>query len=646
MRLIDEVARLGAGAVVAIDTETTGLRPFNGDVLRGVSVAFRRGDGTLVSEYWPLSHPDSVNVSSAAVARAINQAHRHAELCVYHNGKFDAKFLAQIGVEWPARFYDTKVVSFLLDENENHSLKPTSARLWPDEDAAGEQRHIKELMGSETKGACYKRLRAALVEQGIKEPAVETRARVEAERIVGKTWATLTYDDIAPYAAKDAELTLRLYEWQQSQAEYQRVLPAVEPYLRFEALMHRMECAGVAIDRAYVDQLVAECEDEIEGIRAQFPDVSLDSTPQLQKLIYETWGLTPLGFTGKGAPSTSREALELLEGAHPGLDKILRYRKAKKLVSGFLSQLLKEAGDDGRVHPSFNASSRGKSGNQSESDTVTGRLTCSGPNLQQRPRDLPAGVFVAPEGYELWSYDMSQAELRIAASIAEEPAMIDVFLAGGDIYLATAEELGITRQSSKTVRLSSVYGIGARKLARGLLKGTGKQPTECKFWLTDPEDRYKMKLRKCRKCDSCAARDLLDNYWASVPHLDIVNRNLVAYAEAAREVPLHVEGRYRRYPSPWECAARKLPAPWPRPYTALNSVIQGGCAELLKGWLLAAEPRVNALGARIICTIHDSVTCEVPAGRGLEIGAVLQEALDSVTPEGWVTVPLDPKEGI
>jgi DNA polymerase-1 len=484
------------------------------------------------------------------------------------------------------------------------------------------------------------------VEQGIKEPAADTRARVEDERIVGKTWATLTYDDIAPYAAKDAELTLRLYEWQQARPEYQRVLPAVEPYLRFEALMHRMECAGVAIDRAYVDQLVAECEDEIEGIRAQFPDVSLDSTLQLRTLIYETWGLTPLGFTGKGAPSTSREALELLEGAHPDLDKILRYRKAKKLVSGFLSQLLKEAGADGRVHPSFNASSRGKSGNQAESDTVTGRLTCSGPNLQQRPRDLPPGVFVAPEGYELWSYDMSQAELRIAASIAEEPAMIDVFLAGGDIYLATAEELGITRQSSKTVRLSSVYGIGARKLARGLLKGTGKQPTECKFWLTDPEDRYKLKLRKCRKCDSCAARDLLDNYWASVPHLDIVNRNLVAYAEAAREVPLHVEGRYRRYPSPWECAARKLPAPWPRPYTALNSVIQGGCAELLKGWLLAAEPRVDALGARIICTIHDSVTCEVPAGRGREVGVVLQEALDSVTPEGWVTVPLDPKEGI
>jgi DNA polymerase I-like protein with 3'-5' exonuclease and polymerase domains len=159
MRLIDEVAHLGAGTVIAIDTETTGLRPFNGDVLRGVSVAFRRGDGTLVSEYWPLSHPNSVNVSAAAVARAINQAHRHAELCVYHNGKFDAKFLAQIGVEWPARFYDTKVVSFLLDENENHSLKPTAARLWPDEDAAGEQRHVKELMASETKGACYKRLR-------------------------------------------------------------------------------------------------------------------------------------------------------------------------------------------------------------------------------------------------------------------------------------------------------------------------------------------------------------------------------------------------------------------------------------------------------------------------------------------------------
>jgi DNA polymerase I-like protein with 3'-5' exonuclease and polymerase domains len=170
VKLIDEVAHLGAGTVIAIDTETTGLRPFNGDVIRGVSVAFRR-DGRSSCPSTGRCPTRTASTCRAPPWLGPSTGHRNTALCVYHNGKFDAKFLAQIGVEWPARFYDTKVVSFLLDENENHSLKPTAARLWPDEDAAGEQRHLKELMGSETKGACYKRLRAALVEQGIKESA-------------------------------------------------------------------------------------------------------------------------------------------------------------------------------------------------------------------------------------------------------------------------------------------------------------------------------------------------------------------------------------------------------------------------------------------------------------------------------------------
>jgi len=642
--LLHHLATLRPEDTVAVDTETTGLRPFCGDVIRGLSVAFRTAGGDLWSQYWPLSHPDSPNVDPGPVAEALR---RCPAMWVTHNGKFDFKFLAQIGVPVPSRWYDTKVVSFLLDENENHSLKPSAKRIWPAEDLDAEQRHLKELMQDETKGACYKRLRAELAAAGVKEPAAATRARVEAERRRGKTWATLTYDDIKDYAALDAELTLRLWEWQTSSDEYQRIQPAVDRYLRFELLLHRMECAGVAVNRSYVEQLVAEAEDEIEAIAGEFPGVDLNSAPQLVGLIYGTWGREPAAFTGKGNPSTSREALELLEGQHPGLDRILRYRKVSKMLNGFLAQLLKELGADGRVHPSFNASSRDrKKAAQAESDTVTGRLTCSGPNLQQRPRDLPGGVWTAPAGYELWSYDMSQAELRLAANIAEEPAMIEEFLAGRDIYMRTATELDIDRPKSKVVMLSSQYGIGARKLARSLLKGTGRAPKECRYWLTDWEDRRALHLRKCGKCDSCEARDLLDNFWSSVPELAAANRNLIQYAETYREVPLHVPGRFRRYPHPWECQRRGLSAPWPRPYTALNSVIQGGCAELLKDWLLNAEAPLAEIGARIVCTIHDSVTVEVPVGRHEEALVILQAALDAAGLPGWLQIPLDPKQGI
>ena len=152
--------------------------------------------------------------------------------------------------------------------------------------------------------------------------------------------------------------------------------------------------------------------------------------------------------TATGAPSTSKAALELHAGAHPGLDLILEYRRLQKASATYFDALLEGVDSAGRIHTTLNSTG-----------TTTGRFSSSAPNLQNIPRDGTNSdvrdVFVAAPGYELWGFDLSQAELRIAASLAGEAKMLDAFLDGRDIYLNTAGELHIDRQTAKTVMLAS-----------------------------------------------------------------------------------------------------------------------------------------------------------------------------------------------
>lgn len=628
-QILREVAGLNGDDMLSIDTEATGLRVYNGDVIRGVSLAYRgREEGVYIS----VSHPDSFNVSNPQLlAEVLSPKYLWAQP-VLHNARYDFSVLSQIGLEpWSGAhsYVDTNILAWLIQENGRHGLKPLGAYYFG-EDETAEQQALKELSRIETQAEVYKRLRAELTD---KEPAAVTKERakaiVEEARANRKDWATFTAEDIAAYAAKDAALTLRLHRRLVADPEYARIEPAVDREHAVSEVAFRMTRRGMAVDVAETERLRSDYLQRMAAIQAEFGDVSLDSPKQLAALVYNQWGLEALEVTGTGAPSTSRLALELHQGAHPGIDRILEYRKMQKAVSGFFAQLLDNLDSDGRVHPSFNTIG-----------TNTGRWSCSGPNVQQRPRDA-GHLFVAAPGMVLVSGDMSQAELRIGASLACEPSMIERFESGEDIYQGTADTLGITRQESKVVTLSSQYGIGGRKLARSLAKG--RQVIECQYWIVAPQDRRG--IRRCRACDSCRAKELLEGFWNSVPFLAETNRKLVAFAEEHRYVPLVFPGRFRRYPTPDQCRAMKL-SEWPRPWAALNAVIQGTCADVLKAWLLSAEPKLQRIGASFVASIHDSVTVEAPAGTEEEVGKILQSALDDVTPAGWVRIPVDVKIGV
>lgn len=645
---------------LAVDTETTGLRPWLDTVLRGVCLAYRDK-----SWYVPLTHPQSENLPARPLAEALNQT--WARPFVYHNRNYDVAILERgLGLEprsGVGAFWDTALVDWLLEENAPHALKKIGARLFG-EDADEEQRALKERMKAEPQTAIYKRLRQELAAAGIKEPAAITKERAEALAAPKRTWADLTAVEIAPYAAKDAELTLRLYRWQQTAPGIERVRPAIDREYAVQEAVYRMMKLGIRIDRPRVAETRERSLHRMEEIEVEFDPVNIGSHPQLRTLVYETWGLDPLELTKGGKPSTSKDALELHAGAHPGLDLILEYRHHRTAVSTYFDALLENVDENDRVHTSLNTAGGG--GDDSKGGTVTGRFSSSDPNLQNIPREGTNSevrdVFIAAEGYELWSFDMSQAELRIAASLAGEQSMLDRFTAGEDIYQGTANDVfdcndecprddkghcKTHRQPSKVVVLSSGYGIGARKLARDLLKGTGRKPTECEYWMYGPEDRWEMKLRRCYFCDVCRTKELLENFWGSVPQLGQMNRRLIDFAETRRYVPLHVPGRFRNYPTHAECRALGVPARrWPKPYTAMNSVVQGGCAEVLKSWILVAEKVLPPLGARLVLTVHDSLVVELLPGTMPNVLRALQAALDSAIPQGWCAIPIEPKEGV
>jgi DNA polymerase-1 len=634
--LLRALVALNGDEPLAIDTETTGLRPWVDSELRGVSLAWR--DQAV---YVPVSHPHSWNVDNPGLLGEVLNERCWAGPIVYHNRNFDTAVLERgIGMrpkEGAGRFWDTAVVSWLLEENTAHGLKKIAAKLWG-EDEAAEQQAVKAMMKGETQAEAYKRLRLAMAAEGRKEPATVTREQAKVESAASKRgWGDLTAEELAPYAAQDAALTLRLYL-------HQLADPALPPrntiYREFELqeVVYKLMRLGIKIDRRRVAETRAQYLCRIAEIEAQMAPTNLGSPKQLAELIFGEWGLEPLELTKGGAPSTSKDALDLHAGAHPGLDLILEYRRLQKAVATYFDALLENADSDDRVHTSLN-----------QIGTTTGRFSSSAPNLQNIPRDGTNSdvrdVFIAEPGFVLLSADMSQAELRIAASLANEHSMLDRFQAGEDIYQGTADALGIPRQQAKIVVLASGYGIGARKLARGLAKGTGRQPNECDYWIHTPDDRRAMRLKRCYSCEVCQTKEHLDNYWSSVPFLKDMNRRLIDFAEANQYVPLHVSGRRRHYPNAARC--RELGViKWPKPYTALNSVIQGGCAEIVKDWLILADRELPRMGARLVLTVHDSAVVETPIGTEDRVREVLQLALDHVTPKGWMRIPIEMKVGV
>lgn len=573
--LINMLHRLETGATIALDTETTGLDVYQDDVLRGVSIAFRL-DGEIKSFYIPVGYPYPQSLSEFSQQMIFQAIHDLEPFLVLHHGKFDFAFLRQLpmskegGIYFPIpeHWWDTKVVAWLLDENLPTGLKEQAAFHFG-EDSKDEQKHVKELI--KQRGG----------------------------------WDKLTAEDTAAYAAKDAELTLRLYERQRELFSAPTTLgnpaPAIEREMKVQGVLFRLERQGILVDEGLLIDMTAVAEKRIAEIEGEF-SINLKSTLQVGRLLDEM-GALPDNHprTASGKPSMNRAALEGLENTettHSTLNLILEHRRLQKALTGYLRPLKERIGRDGRVHAGFMSTG-----------TVTGRFSCSRPNLQTIPRadTLPGvrDIFVAEEGFELWEYDLSAAEMRVVAGMASETVLIDSLNEGIDMHGALAADVfgpkytGLQRRFAKNIGYGWFYGLTSLKTAAKYTKDEGI----AEKILNGLKERYgrvyKLMGKTTRKAQKEGYIRIHDTAWP---------------------------GRFRRFVTQ---GVRR-----PAPYTALNAQVQGGIGELMKDVMLELDKseHFERLGARICLQVHDSLVIEVPEGAGRLVHTLLQEKLAKVNP--------------
>ncbi len=357
--------------------------------------------------------------------------------------------------------------------------------------------------------------------------------------------------------------------------------------LPLTTVLAAMEDAGVRIDTYRMGEITARLRDRIEELEVRAHELAgeefmLGSTQQVARVLFEQLGLTP-GRKGKTGYSTDTRVLQTIRSEHEIVPVIEEWRELTKLVNTYLGPLPEMIGDDGRLHTTFN-----------QAVAATGRLSTSNPNLQSIPVRTELGreirsAFVADEGNRLLSADYSQIELRILAHVSGEPKLKAAFARGEDIHAATAAEvLGkdpatLTKDEraiAKMINFGIVYGISAHGLSQNL-----QIPRE-------------------------EAQTYIDAYLARFPHVqDFIARTI---EQAGRDgYVTSLLGRRRPVPE-IRTSSRQTRALGER--LAVNFVMQGSNADIIKVAMLAIERRLRAEGraTRLVLQVHDELLLEAP----------------------------------
>ncbi|GMM85330.1 DNA polymerase I [Pseudoalteromonas sp. MTN2-4] len=433
--------KLKSAELIAFDTETTSLDYMQADLV-GMSFAVTEGEAA----YLPIAHdymgaPEQL--SKALVFDVLGPILADDNVRkVGQNLKYDKSVLARAGLELNGIAFDTMLESYVFN-------------------SVGTRHDMDSL---------------ALKYLGHKN--------ISFEEIAGKGKAQLTFNQIelekaAPYAAEDADITLRLHNqlWPmlEEQSDLLPVFNDIE--LPLLSVLSDIERTGVKID----SQMLAEQSVEIaarltelekEAYEIAGEEFNLSSTKQLQAILFDKLGLPVLKKTPKGAPSTAEEVLQELAHDYPLPKLIIEHRGLAKLKSTYTEKLPKLVNPEtGRVHTSYH-----------QAVTATGRLSSSDPNLQNIPIRNEAGrrirqAFIADEGHVILAADYSQIELRIMAHLSQDAGLLKAFAEGKDVHSATASEVfGVPleevtsdmRRKAKAVNFGLIYGMSAFGLARQL----------------------------------------------------------------------------------------------------------------------------------------------------------------------------------
>lgn len=380
-------------------------------------------------------------------------------------------------------------------------------------------------------------------------------------------------------------------------------------------VLFKMEKKGMLIDRDYFAKLKAEYTEEVARKEREIQlmagvDFNVNSPVQLSEVLFDKMGLSTKGIkkTSRGY-STGAKELDKLRGESPIIEKLMEYREAAKLLSTYITPMPELADTEGRIHTTF-----------TQNVTATGRLSSLNPNLQNIPVRTEEGKriregFVAPKGRVLVSADYSQFELRLAAVLSDDKALIDDFNAGIDIHTKTASEaFGVPleqvtkaqRRAAKVINFGVLYGMSVKGLAdaAGMSIGDAKAFIDRYFELRAP---IKRKLEEILK----QAREMgyVETFFGRRrPTPDVKSSNFLVRAAAER-------------------AAQNMP-------------IQGTEADLMKRAMIEVDKKLPK-GAELIMQVHDSLIVECDEALQDEVKGILKETMEGVAPELKIKLAVD-----
>ena len=371
------------------------------------------------------------------------------------------------------------------------------------------------------------------------------------------------------------------------------------------AVLYRMECEGVAIDKQQLEQfgtMLAQRIDDCEKLIFGYSEgvFNINSTKQLGELLFEKLGLPPVKKTKTGY-STNAEVLEKLKDKHPIIPAIMDYRMLTKLKSTYADGLMKVIGEDGRIHTTFQ-----------NLVTATGRLSSTEPNLQNIPvrTDLGAEIrkmFVPKPGYVLVDADYSQIELRVLAHIADDSVMQQAFVSGQDIHTVTASQVfgvapenvtALQRRHAKAVNFGIVYGISEFSLSEDI--GVSR-------W---------------------EAKDYIDNYLANYSGVRKYMKQVVVDARE-NGFTQTLFGRKRTIP---ELSSSNYMIRQGAERMALNTPIQGTAADLIKMAMIRVDKtlREQFPEAKLLLQVHDELIVECPENIAPDVAKLVSREMEGI----------------
>ena len=558
---------------VAVDTETTGLDEMVADLV-GISLCVEPGKACYV----PLTHKAGSDDLFGGEGLAEGQMPLDEAIAILkpvledpaiikigQNMKYDAKIFVRYSVD-VAPIDDTMLLSYALHGGlHGHGMDTLSERYLEHTPIP-----IKPLLGTG---------KSAI------------------------TFDKVAIDDAVPYAAEDADITLRLWQLFKPQLHVQKVTTVYETLERpLVPVLARMERHGIKVDRDTLSRMSNAFAQKMAGFEAELHEIAgkefnVQSPAQVGQILFEDMGLEGGKKTKTGQWSTPADVLEDLATEHDFAARVLDYRQLQKLKSTYTDALQDHINPDtGRVHTSY-----------VQTGANTGRMASSDPNLQNIPVRSEEGrrireAFVPEEGNVLLSLDYSQIELRILAHMAGIDALKAAFAEGHDIHAMTASEMFDVpmaemtpeiRRQAKAINFGVIYGISGFGLARN--------------------------LRIPRK----EAQSFIDRYFERFPGIRKYMDNTVEFAKEHG----YVQTLFGRKIHTAEINAKGPRAGFAK-RAAINAPIQGTAADVIRRAMVRMPDAIAHLPARMLLQVHDELLFEVPKDHVEETIATARKVME------------------